>query len=99
MLQLWIGNGVLEDPFSEFMIQEKNMAKEKLHDLYWERKYTLQNNFTPSFLAPYSEKILKSGKYWNVLRDCGVRGEASSIDLENQQLVFNDTIRVTGGET
>ena len=74
---------MLNDPYKEFMIQEKpSVSKDRLkddfNDVYWEQRYYLQNDAVPSFLDPYKEKILNTGKYLNVLREC-------SIDVKIEQ--------------
>jgi gamma-tubulin complex component 2 len=76
-LNEWICHGALNDPYKEFMIQEKpSVSKERLkddfNDVYWEQRYFLQNDAVPIFLEPYKEKILNTGKYLNVLRECSM---------------------------
>jgi gamma-tubulin complex component 2 len=68
------------------MIQEKpSVSKERLkddfNDIYWEQRYFLQNEAVPSFLEPYKEKILNTGKYLNVLREC-------SMDVKIEQGIY-----------
>ena len=77
MLQLWVYQGVVSDPYSEFMItQHEGFRKDRLHeeynDSYWERRYTVSQENIPSFLEHLAEKILRTGKYLNVVRECGV---------------------------
>jgi gamma-tubulin complex component 2 len=77
ILNEWICHGVLNDPYKEFMIQEKpSVSKDRLkydfNDAYWEQRYFLQNDAVPTFLEPYKEKILNTGKYLNVLRECSM---------------------------
>ena len=72
----WIYCGLVHDPYSEFMIQEHNtICKDRLHaeynDAYWERRYTVLQDNIPSFLEHVADKILCSGKYLNVVRECG----------------------------
>src|SRR5690606_4666248 len=43
------------------------------NDTYWEMRYTLKRQNLPSFLAKDSEKILTTGKYLNVIRECGLK--------------------------
>lgn len=38
---------------------------------YWEKRYTLRKEQLPSFLANVSEKMFVTGKYLNVIRECG----------------------------
>lgn len=59
------------------MIQErpslsKDRLKDDFNDVYWEQRYSLQSDSVPSFLEPFKEKILLTGKYLNVLRECSM---------------------------
>ncbi|KAH8343575.1 hypothetical protein KR059_012705, partial [Drosophila kikkawai] len=78
MLQLWIQKGVIVDRQQEFLVvdSEGEHCSQKLDhdsDVYWAKRYTLRKENTPSFLEKYSEKILRTGKYLNVVRQCGKR--------------------------
>lgn len=75
MLQRWVYEGVIADPYQEFMITEHEMIqKDRLHqeynDSYWERRYTVCQEHIPSFLEHMAEQILSTGKYLNVIREC-----------------------------
>lgn len=74
MLKEWICYGRLVDPFNEFMIEERKLNKDRLridfNDSYWEQRYTLQLDAIPTYLEPYKQKVLLTGKYLNVLREC-----------------------------
>ena len=77
MLQLWVYRGIVSDPYGEFMITEhEGIQKDRLHDeyndAYWEKRYTVCQENIPSFLEHLAEKILRTGKYLNVVRECGV---------------------------
>ncbi|CAG8519786.1 4749_t:CDS:10 [Ambispora leptoticha] len=77
MLHTWIHHGEIQDPYEEFMIQErKNVRKENLkedfNDSYWEQRYTPREGTIPPFLTPFKNKILLAGKYLNVIRECGI---------------------------
>lgn len=72
----WVYSGLVHDPYSEFMIREHTtIRKDRLHaeynDAYWERRYTVLQDNIPSFLEHVADKILCSGKYLNVVRECG----------------------------
>jgi hypothetical protein len=78
MLRRWILEGMLEDPYREFMVAEEEViSKEGViedfqgHGAYWERRYTLQHDMVATFLERYEEKVLTTGKYLNVVRECG----------------------------
>ncbi|KAL6501074.1 hypothetical protein OROHE_025271 [Orobanche hederae] len=75
ILERWVYEGVIDDPYGEFFIAEnKSLLKESLtHDYdtkYWQQRYSLKDDI-PSFLANAAETILTTGKYLNVMRECG----------------------------
>ena len=76
ILRTWVFEGQLGDRYNEFMIADEKIAKETVHEdiqghkAYWERRYTLRHNMVTSFLQRYQEKILTTGKYLNVVREC-----------------------------
>ena len=72
----WVYCGLVHDPYSEFMIWEHDtIRKDRLtaeyNDAYWERRYTVVQDNIPSFLEHMADKILCSGKYLNVVHECG----------------------------
>ncbi|EFA79283.1 spindle pole body component 97 [Heterostelium album PN500] len=76
MLESWIYRGVVNDPHCEFMIEENiDLVKENINrdynDAYWDLRYTLQEKQIPKFLEREKTKILLTGKYLNVIRECG----------------------------
>ncbi len=76
ILRKWIFQGVLEDPFNEFIVREnKSKSKENIEkdfdDQYWQERFTYRDEMGPIFLAKHKEKVLHSGKYLNVIRECG----------------------------
>ncbi|EDV26389.1 uncharacterized protein TRIADDRAFT_23299 [Trichoplax adhaerens] len=76
ILEHWIYKGIIVDPYSEFFIIEntsllKEGIAEDLHDAYWDHRYTIQPDRIPVFLSKLAEKILRTGKYLNVIRECG----------------------------
>ncbi|CAM9602626.1 unnamed protein product [Chrysoparadoxa australica] len=75
MLASWLYEGRLLDPYNEFMIREEDtLEKENITEdfnaQYWESRYTIAADMVPSFLWPHAEKILTTGKYLNVVREC-----------------------------
>ena len=81
-MKKWIFSGVLEDPFEEFIVKEnKNCKKENieadLNDKYWAERFTYREEMMPIFLAKHKDKVLKAGKYLNVIRECG------RLDIKN----------------
>ena len=45
---------------------------EDYNDQYWEQHYTIERERIPMFLERVAEKILRAGKYLNVIRQCGM---------------------------
>ncbi|KAL1293291.1 gamma-tubulin complex component 2 isoform X2 [Arachis ipaensis] len=75
ILERWVYEGVIDDPYGEFFIAEdKSFQKESLtqdYDAkYWGQRYSLKDGI-PSFLANIAQTILTTGKYLNVMRECG----------------------------
>ncbi|CAN4078452.1 unnamed protein product [Withania somnifera] len=75
ILARWVYEGVIDDPYGEFFIAEnKSLQKESLtqdYDAkYWQQRYSLKDE-VPNFLANAAETILITGKYLNVMRECG----------------------------
>ncbi|KAF6210698.1 hypothetical protein GE061_013805 [Apolygus lucorum] len=67
----WIFNGMIYDPFDEFMIVENPKWKKKDYmEGYWEKMYQLRHHLVPNFLEDVKFYILNSGKYLNVIREC-----------------------------
>lgn len=78
MLQLWIQKGIIVDRTHEFLVEDnevihKDELPEHYSDDYWEKRYTVCTECIPSFLEKYADKILRTGKYLNVIRQCGKR--------------------------
>nr|XP_033796696.1 gamma-tubulin complex component 2 isoform X2 [Geotrypetes seraphini] len=75
ILEKWIYRGIINDPYSEFMVEEHELQKEKIqedyNDKYWDQRYTIVQQQIPSFLQKMADKILSTGKYLNVVRECG----------------------------
>ncbi|KAL8168618.1 UNVERIFIED_CONTAM: Gamma-tubulin complex component 2 [Gekko kuhli] len=75
ILEKWIYRGIIHDPYGEFMVEEHELQKEKIqedyNDKYWDQRYTLVQQQIPSFLQKIGDKILSTGKYLNVVRECG----------------------------
>ncbi|XP_069467159.1 gamma-tubulin complex component 2 isoform X2 [Ambystoma mexicanum] len=75
ILEKWVYRGVIVDPYSEFMVEEHELQKEKIqedyNDKYWDERYTIVQQQIPSFLQKVADKILSTGKYLNVVRECG----------------------------
>jgi gamma-tubulin complex component 2 len=88
ILQGWIYQGVINDPYHEFFVEEnKALSKENMNedynDAYWEKRYTIRPENVPAFLESSQNKILVTGKYLNVIRECGI-----SIENTSEKLVY-----------
>jgi gamma-tubulin complex component 2 len=76
IMKKWIFEGKLEDHFEEFIVKEnfefkKEQVSQDLNNLYWLERFTFREEMIPNFLLKYKEKILHTGKYLNVIRECG----------------------------
>lgn len=76
ILSKWIYYGEIEDPYEEFLIKErKELSKENLHkdfnDKYWDQRFEFREAQIPLFLQKLTAKVLFTGKYLNVIRECG----------------------------
>ncbi|MFS8007389.1 putative gamma-tubulin complex component protein [Helianthus anomalus] len=88
ILERWVYEGLIDDPHDEFFIAEnKSLQKESLTQdydaMYWRQRYSLKDDI-PSFLANSAETILTTGKYLNVMRECGHTVQVPA--LENSKL-------------
>lgn len=75
ILERWVYEGVIDDPYGEFFIAEnKSLQKESLSQdygaKYWRQRYSLKDDI-PTFLENAAGTILTTGKYLNVMRECG----------------------------
>ena len=76
MLSKWIHFGEIEDPYEEFLVKErKELSKENLHkdfnDKYWDERFEFREAQIPLFLQKLTAEVLFTGKYLNVIRECG----------------------------
>lgn len=81
ILKLWIFKGVIRDPKMEFLVEE-GMKKDvdaspeqnsNYFNDYWEKRYIIRPEKIPRFLEKQADVILRTGKYLNVVRECGKR--------------------------
>jgi len=100
MLEHWIFFGEVKDPYGEFLIEEredmkKEILNENVYDNYWFQRYTLRESMKPVFLSKVSDKILKAGKYLNVIRECNrfvANPHQSKITYTHQEREFMEKI-------
>ncbi|CAH8381024.1 unnamed protein product [Eruca vesicaria subsp. sativa] len=79
ILERWVYEGIIDDPCGEIFIAENRLlksspAQERLSQdstaEYWSQRYSLKETI-PGFLANIAATILTTGKYLNVMRECG----------------------------
>ncbi|CAF4422889.1 unnamed protein product [Rotaria socialis] len=104
MLETWIHNGLIDDPYGEFMVQEnkdiihhESSLEQEFNDKFWSRRYILQRNNTPILFQSTSDMILNTGKYLNAIRESAFDfHDDTSIDMStsmlhiDKQLLMND---------
>uniref|UniRef100_A0A1A9W9K4 Gamma-tubulin complex component n=1 Tax=Glossina brevipalpis TaxID=37001 RepID=A0A1A9W9K4_9MUSC len=76
ILQLWIQKGAINDPQQEFLVEDNEVIRQKelpehYSSDYWEKRYTVRHERIPCFLDKVSDIILRTGKYLNVIHQCG----------------------------
>ena len=94
MLEKWIYKGEVMDHYGEFLVEEKEMfSKDKLldeyNDKYWELRYTLCRERIPVYLEQMADKILSTGKYLNVVHECGNKVSFPGA----QEIIYNHNKR------
>lgn len=101
-LQNWLYHGVITDPYNEFLIQDNQVVVDKEQcidvytDDYWGKCYTINNERIPVFLEKSVSIILSTGKYLNVLRQCGVNTKsttAQDIEYSYTENKYTDAIQ------
>ncbi|KAG8186865.1 hypothetical protein JTE90_024109 [Oedothorax gibbosus] len=76
ILEKWIYKGIISDYYSEFLVEDNELIKKEdlpteYSDAYWEKRYTIRRDQIPVFLSKAADMILRTGKYLNVIRQCG----------------------------
>ncbi|WIA09445.1 hypothetical protein OEZ85_008849 [Tetradesmus obliquus] len=86
ILEKWLTRGELDDPYHEFMVKEDaDVSLDSItpdgQPRYWSQRYRLRGAVTagsrssqhdvPEFLNSSKEAIVVTGKYLNVIRQCG----------------------------
>ncbi|XP_044749279.1 gamma-tubulin complex component 2-like isoform X2 [Coccinella septempunctata] len=87
MLSMWIYHGIITDPIKEFLIEDNEVVQKEEMPLdyssdYWDKKYAIRRERIPKFLEPMADKILKAGKYLNVIRQCGKPHKTKIIKIQ-----------------
>lgn len=77
MLHLWIDKGIILDPCQEFLVSDNEHIRTdyiQIHHYsaeYWEKRYTVRPERVPSFVRTQEDRVLRAGKYLNVIRHSG----------------------------
>ena len=70
---------------------QKEKLQEEYNDSYWEKHYTICRERIPVFLEKVADKILNTGKYLNVVRQCG---ECRSIIISRFPLGLENLVKI-----
>lgn len=75
MLEKWLYKGVIYDPYHEFLVEDNEVHYEDAPKInsadYWEKRYSISRERIPTFLERMADMILRTGKYLNVIQQCG----------------------------
>ncbi|XP_017885284.1 gamma-tubulin complex component 2-like isoform X1 [Ceratina calcarata] len=76
ILEKWVYKGVICDPYEEFFVEDNELIHREELPIdysadYWEKRYTMRPERIPIFLNEHAQTILRTGKYFNVIRQCG----------------------------
>ena len=79
LLSSWLYTGTFDDPHHDFHMQPNtSITSSHLHsafnDSYWDSRWSVDASNVPLFLSAVSERVLVTGKYLNVIRECGKEG-------------------------
>lgn len=102
-MRLWMAMGIIDDKYHEFFVEENtryarvHMRDDPTGAKSWDMQYRINRDNVPTFLAPFVEKILRAGKYLNVLRESALirRTEGKTGDDEGWA---NAGVGIWGGE-
>lgn len=78
ILSLWVFKGIIQDSKNEFFVEDnhndfQHLDKNEAYSEFWDKRYVLKADKIPRFLEKQANIILRTGKYLNVVRDCGKR--------------------------
>jgi gamma-tubulin complex component 2 len=97
ILRMWLFKGIITDPRNEFFVEENelevnnpdlNESNDCYYDFYWEKRYVIKADKVPRFLEKQANIILRTGKYLNVIRDCG---KSVTFNQSHASLKFSHT--------
>ncbi|KAI9218074.1 Spc98 family-domain-containing protein [Blastocladiella britannica] len=88
MLRTWLHRGKIDDQYAEFMVVARdNVTKATLvddyNDKYWDSRYEIRRGAVPPWLQPVQDMVLCTGKYLNVVAECGgVEDDETLMDVD-----------------
>lgn len=106
MLNDWITKGQLNDPHNEFFISTNLVHDFKLNNFnaeqYWDSKFVIKTDGLPKQFSnkDLQIKVLLTGKYLNVLKECGVTLDlfsnnlVASLDSSNLLLILEEAYSI-----
>lgn len=74
-LEKWIYKGVIEDVFEEFFVRKSNLEASFAESNSWDKLFLLRKEQIPSFFEEIAHVTLSTGKFLNVIRECGINVE------------------------
>lgn len=88
MIQRWIFQGELDDPFGEFFVAVNPLSED---DNLWRSKYTIRSEMVPSFINKIlAKKIFLIGKSLNFIRHSCGDSTYTGVDKDSRQLHYGD---------
>ena len=83
ILSLWIFKGIIHDPRQEFFVEDRisQLEGENYLNDFWDKRFILHADRIPRFLDKQSDMIMRTGKYLNVIRECGKRFASNLTDF------------------
>ncbi|VVC35810.1 Hypothetical protein CINCED_3A025111 [Cinara cedri] len=90
-LEKWIFKGQVFDPYDEFMIKCGNLVLSDDTEKYWNKCYTVRNEYVPTYLEKFKEIILRTGKYLNALYHCNIQNKSNLAykSTSDEKLVYS----------
>ena len=94
MLHQWLYSGVLNDSYNEFQLHSNDnvttasTAVSAFDDSYWDSRFSLRHAQLPVFLQQTADRVLTTGKYLNVIRECG--RDVSVKEDERGRMVYSE---------
>lgn len=49
---------------------QNSLNKGECSNEYWKKRYRIKKDYVPTFLQQFQQKILRTGKYLNTIKQC-----------------------------